>query len=73
VSYVCPNGHPMPSQHAVYCAEPGCTGRVVYVPAAKGMGRIAALERELGYAIDALEGKPWTGWTTDTARDVLDG
>jgi hypothetical protein len=33
--------------------------------------RIAALERELRYAIDALEGKPWTGWNTDTARDVL--
>jgi hypothetical protein len=35
--------------------------------------RVEALERELGYAIDALEGKPWTGWNTDTARAVLGG
>jgi len=72
--YVCPNGHGIPPQVAYLCTERGCDGAVVYEPSAKGMAlarRVEALERELGYAIDALEGKPWTGWTTDTARDVL--
>lgn len=32
---------------------------------------IPALEEQLAYALDALEGHPWTGWTTDDARAVL--
>lgn len=56
-----------------------CRGEVVeveVVPYPNHSGavtRIAALESELGCAIDALEGKPWTGWSTDTARDTLQG
>ena len=33
--------------------------------------RIAVLEEHLTYAIDALEGNPWTAWSTDDARFVL--
>lgn len=55
-----------------------CEGlrQVRVVPARQLRGavdRIEALERELGYAIDALEGSPPTGWNTDTARDTLQG
>jgi hypothetical protein len=32
---------------------------------------VPALEEQLAYALDALEGHPWTGWTTDDARAVL--
>jgi hypothetical protein len=63
------------------CEAPGCSGHVSWEAAFDALatthrgavGRIAALERELGCAIDALEGKPWTGWSTDTARDTLQG
>lgn len=41
----------MPPQHAVYCAEQGCNGRVVYEPAAHGM----ALDRQLRTAVEALK------------------
>jgi hypothetical protein len=32
---------------------------------------VPALKEQLAYALDALEGSPWTGWTTDDARAVL--
>lgn len=35
----------------------------------KARAEMAALH--LRYAIDALEGSPWTGWSTSDARDFL--
>lgn len=85
IEHKCPNGHEVPVLLQVECVT--CEASVAYEPCSIGMAlyrelalrdaravkRIEALERELGYAIDALEGKPWTGWSTDTARDTLQG
>jgi hypothetical protein len=48
-----------------FCDEPAEWFEVV------PQGVAEKLATQLRYAVDALEGKPWTGWTTDDAHAVL--
>lgn len=72
-SYVCPNGHEIPSRVAYLCRVPGCDSAVVYEPSAKGMALDRVL-RELvrlkdGPRDDAYRASKDAAW--DAARDVL--
>jgi hypothetical protein len=74
----CPE-HGPPEKPGHYARCPECRGALVWVecvvvPTTTYQGAVSdrdALAKHLEYALDALEGKPWTGWNTDDARAIL--
>lgn len=63
-------GFVSPADQKAWCTE--CQEYIVAVIVEYVPRPVAdALEGQLAYALDALEGHPWTGWTTDHGREVL--
>lgn len=79
--WTCPTHGLMGNDHALVndytcpaCGAELAQREYVAVPADTLRGAVEdrdALAEHLGYAIDALEGNPWTGWSTGDARAIL--